>query len=243
MNHSSVREIRPVPVSLLAVVALVAAVLVGTSGGHEAAHAEGHGHAAETAGHSHQAAASGMTAKQARLQDKMRKLWEDHIVWTRMAIVTFAESPDNTDAFNASAARLLANQTDIGDAIKPYFGKRAGNQLTALLRDHITIAVEVLQAARSGDSAAFDDANARWYANGRDVADAISSLNRQVWPRAAVRDMMRMHLDQTLAEASAELNGDYEASVRSYDEIHQHILAMADALSGGIVATFPGRFR
>jgi hypothetical protein len=212
-------------------VAVLAALLVGTSNSHDEAHAETHAHAST---------ASAMTAPQARLHDKMRKLWEDHIAWTRMAIVAFA---DGSAGFDASAGRLLRNQTNIGDAIKPYYGERAGNRLSALLRDHITIAVEVLQAAKAGDTTAFDEANARWYANGNDVADAISSLNRKVWPRAAVRGMMRTHLDQTLAEASAELTGHYRASVRAYDEIHHHILEMADALSGGIVAQFPGRFR
>jgi hypothetical protein len=242
MNPSSVRaagprQVRPLQVSLLSVVALLAALLVGTAQTPGAAHADG-AHSA-SAVHHHQVARTGMTARAARLHDQMRKLWEDHIVWTRAAIVTFAAG---SDGFDASAARLLRNQVDIGDAIKPYFGNRAGNRLTSLLHDHITIAVEVLQAAKAGDQAAFDDARTRWYANGQDIADAISALNRQVWPRAAVRDMMRTHLDQTLAEASAELTGDYAASVHSYDEIHHHILEMADALSSGIVATFPGRF-
>jgi hypothetical protein len=240
MNPSPARSARTVPVALLATVALSAALLVGNAGHEHPASAEaGHAHATTATAMT----ATAMTARQARLQDRMRKLWEDHIVWTRMAIVTFAAATDDTSAFDASAARLLRNQADIGDAIKPFYGKRAGNRLTALLRDHITIAVEVLQAAKAGDTAAFDEANARWYANGDDVADAISSLNPKSWPRAAVRRMMRTHLDQTLAEASAELTGDYVASVRAYDEVHRHILMMADTLTDGIVAQFPGRFR
>jgi hypothetical protein len=228
-------------VSVLAGVALVAALLVGTTQAHDAAHAAAtHQSHQAVALHRHSTARTAMTAKAARLHDRMRKLWEDHIVWTRGAIVAFASG---SDGFDASAGRLLRNQVDIGDAIKPYFGDRAGNRLTKLLHDHITIAVEVLQAAKAGDQAAFDDAKARWYANGQDVADAISALNRHVWPRGAVRDMMRTHLDQTLAEASAELTGDYAASVQAYDQIHHHILEMADALSSGTVATFPGRFR
>jgi hypothetical protein len=238
MNASSGRSARTVPVALLATLATAAALLVGNAGHeHPAAAETGHVHARATQ------AAPAMTARQARLQDRMRKLWEDHIVWTRMAIVTFAAATDDTAAFDASAARLLRNQADIGDAIKKFYGKRAGNHLTALLRDHITIAVEVLQAAKAGDSAAFDEADARWYDNGNDVADAISALNPTSWPRAAVREMMRTHLDQTLAEAAAELGGDFAASVRAYDEVHRHILMMADTLTDGIVAQFPGRFR
>jgi hypothetical protein len=235
MDNSSVRPARPIPVAVLAAVALLAALLVGASSSHDQAHAEGH-----EKGHSHAGSTHATTPSQARFHDEMRKLWEDHIVWTRAAIVAFA---DGSDGFSAAAKRLLRNQVDIGDAIKPFYGDRAGDRLAGLLHDHITIAVEVLQAAKAGDSDAFEAAIARWYANGNDVADAISALDSHTWPRAAVRDMMRMHLDQTLAEASAELTGHYRASIRAYDAIHHHILDMADALSAGIIAQFPARFR
>jgi hypothetical protein len=234
MNHSSVRTARPIPVAVLAVVALLAALLVGASSGHEPAHADSH---AKRHGH---VGGQAMKPSEVRFHDTMRKLWEDHIVWTRAAIVAFA---DGSDGFNAAARRLLRNQVDIGDAIKPFYGARAGDRLASLLHDHITIAVEVLQAAKAGDQAAFDAANARWYANGNDVADAISALDPHTWPRAVIRDMMRTHLDQTLTEASAELTGHDRASVRAYDAIHHHILDMADALSAGIIAQFPHRFR
>jgi hypothetical protein len=169
----------------------------------------------------------------------MRKLWEDHVTWTRLAIVTFA---DGSAGFNATAARLLQNQTDIGNAIKPFYGDAAGTQLTALLHDHITIAVELLQAAKAGDTDAFNDASARWYANANEIADFLAAANPRFWPQAEMRAAMKTHLDQTLAEASHELGGDYAASVADYEDIHLHILAMADLLSAGIIAQFPGKF-
>ena len=92
-------------------------------------------------------------ATQIAFHDAMRKLWEDHVTWTRLAIVTFATE---SAGFPATAARLLQNQVDIGDAIKPFYGDAAGAQLTALLHDHITIAVEILQAAKAGDTDAFN---------------------------------------------------------------------------------------
>src|ERR1043165_3791243 len=50
--------------------------------------------------------------------DAMRKLWEDHITWTRLYIVSFAAGLPDTDAV---AQRLLQNQTDIGNAVKPFY--------------------------------------------------------------------------------------------------------------------------
>lgn len=132
---------------------------------------------------------------------------------------------------------------DIGDAVKPFYGNAAGTQLTALLHDHITIAVELLQAAKAGDTVAFDDANTRWYANANDIADFLATANPRSWPRNVMRADMKTHLDHTLAEASHELLGDYPASVGDYEAIHLHILDMADMLSSGIMKQFPRRFR
>ena len=99
-----------------------------------------------------------ITKKQAAFHDAMRKLWEDHITWTRLAIVSFAHDlPD----LPATEARLLDNQADIGNAIKPYYGKAAGNQLTALLKEHITGAVALLAAAKAGDQDAHRAAQRR----------------------------------------------------------------------------------
>ena len=120
----------------------------------------------------------------------MRKLWEDHITWTRLAIVTFA---DGSPGFGSTADRLLQNQTDIGNAFAPFYGRAAGDRPTALLRDHITIAVELLQAARAGDTDAFDAARMRWYADGNDVADFLSGANPRSWPADVMRADMKEH--------------------------------------------------
>jgi hypothetical protein len=196
------------------------------------------GHAAGE--HSHGSATELRTAKQLAFHDDMRKLWEDHITWTRLAIVSFAAGlPD----FDQTAARLLRNQEHIGNAIKPYYGRRAGNQLTALLKEHIGGAVDLLMAAKAGDDAAFASAKRAWYANGREIARFLNGASPRFLPLAAVRRMMRGHLDQTLVEAGHRLSGDYAADARAYEQVHRHILMMADAISGAIIKQFPGRFR
>jgi hypothetical protein len=246
---------RPVPIAIVALLALLGALLV-TATGHDHADADegmGHEHVMTTAtaqdasyaspagmAMDHAKTARLITRKQARFHDAMRKLWEDHVTWTRLAIVTFAAG---TPGFDTTAARLLQNQVDIGDAIKPFYGKKAGNALTSLLHDHITIAVEVMQAAKSGDTDAFNEANKRWYTNANAVADFLHKANPSNWGKKMMRQDMRVHLDQTLREAADELGGKYAAGVREDDHVHKHILKMADMLSSGIIAQFPGRFR
>ncbi len=181
-----------------------------------------------------------MTAEQTAFHDGMRKLWEDHITWTRLYIVSAAaDLPDK----GATAGRLLQNQVDIGNAIKPFYGDAGGDHLTALLNDHILIAAALIDAAKAGDSAAFADANARWYANADEIATFLSSANPENWPLDEMKAMMRTHLNLTLKEAAARLNGDYAADIAAYDEVHVEILKMADMLSNGIIDQFPKMFK
>jgi hypothetical protein len=171
--------------------------------------------------------------------DDMRKLWEDHITWTRLTIVSFAgDLPD----LEPTLERLLQNQDDIGRAIAPFYGQTAGRALAGLLREHILGAVDVLVAARSGDEDALAAALAAWYANGDEIADFLNAANPRFWPRDEMRAMMREHLDLTLAEGAARLAGDFEADIAAYEEIHLQALEMADMLSSGIIRQFPNRF-
>jgi hypothetical protein len=172
--------------------------------------------------------------------DAMRKLWEDHVTWTRLVIVSIANDLPDTQA---TVDRLLQNQADIGDAIKPFYGEEAGNQLTALLREHILIAAEILQAAKEGDTTAQNDAIDRWYANADAIAEFLHAANPEQWPHHEMKMMMREHLDLTLQEAVSYLQGEHTASVAAYDQIHVQILGMADMLSDGIILQFPKQFK
>jgi hypothetical protein len=169
----------------------------------------------------------------------MRKLWEDHITWTRLFIVSAtADLPD----LQATTDRLLQNQTDIGDAIKPFYGDRAGTQLTALLRTHILTAADLLAAAKAADNTKLQQAKTDWYANADDIAAFLSKANPRQWSASDMKAMMRTHLDLTLDEAVAHLEGRYTDDVAAYDRVHDEILQMADMLSSGIEHQFPKRF-
>jgi hypothetical protein len=170
----------------------------------------------------------------------MRKLWQDHATWTRLYIVSaLAGLPDK----DATAQRLLQNQTDLGNAIKPFYGDEAGTKLTGLLRDHILVAVELIDAAKAGNQAKQDDATKRWFANADDIATFLSGANPKNWPLADAKSMMHDHLNMTTEEVVAHLKKDWAASIASYDKVHTQILHMADMLSSGIAAQFPNKFK
>ncbi|HEX5469426.1 MAG TPA: hypothetical protein VFW80_10315 [Gaiellaceae bacterium] len=221
---------RPIPLALTALVAILsAAVALAVSGGHDAA---AHGNA-------HHATAAVVNQKQLEFRNDMRKLWEDHVTWTRLAIISLTtESPDT----DATVGRLLQNQVDIGDAIKPFYGAAAGDELTRLLRDHILIAADLVAAAKKGDSDAVADAQTRWTANADEIAGFLASANPRFWPLDEMKPMLHRHLALTTDEALARLNADWDADVAAYDRIHVQALGMADMLSTGIIGQFPKRF-
>ena len=186
----------------------------------------------------HSAAAQKDKPKSSSLQTAMRKLWEDHITWTRVFIISAAgDLPDK----EAATQRLLQNQVDIGNAIKPFYGAAAGDQLTALLKDHIVIAADVVTAAKANDKAKLDDANKRWLANADQIAAFLSKANPKNWPETEMRTMMHDHLQLTTNEAVARLHGDWAGDIRAYDAVHEQILKMADMLAMGIANQFPDK--
>jgi hypothetical protein len=181
---------------------------------------------------------SSVTSPAVTLRQDMRKLWTDHVIWTRDYIV--AAVGDHPDA-QAAAARLLKNQEDIGNAVATYYGKPAGDTLTALLKEHITIAVDLIKFAKAGDKASQQQADAKWHKNGEDIADFLSKANPN-WPRATLVDMMNKHLATTTDEVVARLTKNWDADVKAFDVVYEHILAMSDALTDGIVKQFPEKF-
>lgn len=173
------------------------------------------------------------------LHDGMRRLWSDHVAYTRLYIVSaVAGAPDS----QATLQRLLQNQTDIGDAVAGFYGKQAGDKLTSLLKDHIAIAGSIVAAAKAGDSAKVASENERWKANANDLATFLNGANPKNWPLATLQSALSMHLEQTLSEATHQLKGDYAASQKDYDEAMSHMLMVADVLSSGIEKQFAAKF-
>jgi len=183
--------------------------------------------------------AAGTKQASAELHQNMRKLWTDHVVWTREYIIA---AVGNTPDVQAAANRLMKNQEDIGNAIAGYYGPAAGQQLTSLLKQHISIAVDLIEAAKKGDKAAQQQADARWQQNAVDIATFLSKANPN-WPKETLVEMMKMHLATTTTEVVARLTHDWNGDVRAFEAVYDHILMMSDALSDGIVKQFPDKFR
>ena len=171
------------------------------------------------------------------LKTSMRKLWEDHVIWTRNVILCLVDDLPGSDQ---AVKRLLQNQTDIGNAIKPYYGEEAGKKLTELLLPHITIAAEVIKAARADNTTELAKVNKKWYDNAYQISEFLSKANPR-WKLADMKMMMDDHLKLTTDEAVQRIKKNYDADIIAYDKVHDEILKMSDMLSDGISKQFSGK--
>lgn len=178
------------------------------------------------------------TQSEIELMSAMRLLWEQHVAWTRMTIISIAASlPDKEQV----EKRLLRNASDMGNLLKVLYGSKDGDEFTYLMREHLLIAAQLVEAAKAGNSREAVKAERAWYKNADDIAEFLNSINPNL-PAAEMREMLHEHLALTKSEAVARLSGDFARDIAIYDKIERQALAMADAITTGIVKQFPNKF-
>lgn len=174
------------------------------------------------------------------LRTDLRKLWEDHGMYTRNVILNIVDDLPGT---NEAVERLLQNQVDIGNAIKPVYGTDAGNKLTELLKEHIILAADLLKAAKVNNETDFNTVNTKWFKNADEIASFLSTANPKNWPLDDMKKMMHDHLNLTTQEAVARLKKDYKADIAAFDKTRAELLQMSDMIAAGIIKQFPDKFR
>jgi hypothetical protein len=181
-----------------------------------------------------------LTQSEVKFENDFRRLWVDHVLWTSNYITsaTTAGAEDQKDVLE----RLLRNQEDIGNAIKPVYGEDAGNKLADLLKEHIVIAGGIVDSAKSGDQAKLNQLNKEWYRNADDIAAFLSNAN----PNLKIEDLKKLlytHLEMVADDLNASLKKDWQARIVSIDDGMTHIIMMSDAISDAVVKQFPEKFK
>ncbi|MBT2695129.1 glycosyltransferase [Bacillus sp. ISL-55] len=181
-----------------------------------------------------------ITQSEIKFENDFRRLWVDHVLWTSNYITsaTTAGSEDQKDVLE----RLLRNQEDIGNSIKPVYGEAAGNKLTDLLKEHIVIAGGIVEAAKSGDKAKLDQLNKEWFRNADDIAAFLSKANPNL-KNEDVKKLLYTHLEMVADDLNASLKKDWQARIVSIDDGLTHIIMMSDAISEAVVKQFPEKFK
>lgn len=179
-----------------------------------------------------------ISPKMVQLKTDMQKVWIDHTIWTRSYIVSaLSDLPDQKDVLN----RLLQNQQDIGNVIKPYYGEEAGNKLAGLLTEHILIAGKIVAAAKAGNQSEVAKLEKDWHKNADDIAKFLSAANPN-WEFKELQDMLYTHLKMITEMVLSYLKGDWKSNIATTDKNEIHMIHFADILTEGIIKQFPEKF-
>ncbi|MDQ1913667.1 acetylglutamate kinase [Paenibacillus sp. GD4] len=178
------------------------------------------------------------TPSKVELNQKLRALWEQHVYWTRLTVNSIVgRLPDE----NVTTARLLRNPSDFAAVLGPLYGSRIAAQFAQLLREHLTIAAELVKALQAGNTVAAQAAQKRWFRNADAIAEFLSNIN-PFWSRAQWTAMMHEHLNLLSSEVAARIAGNYEENVATNDRVEPRALMMADVMTSGIAEQFPTVF-
>lgn len=180
-----------------------------------------------------------ISKKSCELQFAEKRLWIDHVLWTRSFIVSdLAQLEDKADVLQ----RLLRNQDDIGNSIKPFYGEEAGNQLAKLLREHIELAGQVIAAAVGGNVDDFNKYNELWYKNADQIAAFLSKANPN-YSEKVLKDMLYKHLQFVTDQVTARMNKEWKKDIEAFDLGEDHMIMFAQYLADGIIKQFPDQFK
>ena len=179
-----------------------------------------------------------VSINEVRLLEQMNLVWEQHIMWTRMLLISIAENLKDLDV---TQARLLQNPKDIADIFRRFYGNIVANQIQQLLTEHLVIGKELIVALKNKNQEQATKLNTKWYQNADSMAEAFSSIN-PFYPKEVIRKMLYDHLRLTTNEVNARLKGDYAEDIKAYDMVQKEILKMSQFFVMGIVQQFPNLF-
>ena len=179
-----------------------------------------------------------VSMNQVQLLKQMNLVWEQHIMWTRMLLISIAE---NLKDLEATQARLLRNPKDIADVFRRFYGNAVANRIQQLLTEHLTIGKDLIVALKNKNQEEAKRLNTKWYQNADEMAEAFSSIN-PFYPREEIRNMLYEHLRLTTNQVNNRLQGNYVEDINSYDMVQKEILRMSQFFVNGIVRQFQNLF-
>lgn len=176
----------------------------------------------------------GMNFMEFQLNRELRRLWNEHIMWTRTFIVSAVDGIEDLDSITD---RLLRNPTDMAQVLAIYYGEEAADTFRILLEDHLKIAAEMLMAIQSEDAGAAKQYMDLWYANGAAMAAFLGEIN-DYWTEEEWKALLEEHLDMVKDYMIIRLNKAYGEDPPFYDRMEAQALAMADLMTAGTIRQF-----
>lgn len=168
------------------------------------------------------------------LNNTIRELWQEHILWTRLFIIS---SVSELADLELVTERLLRNPQDFGKVLRIFYGKDIVDKFVNLFTDHLLIAADLVNYAKAGDNQGAEKARKEWFANADEIAAFLASINPH-WSQSEWRRMLYDHLEKTEMEAVFRLTQRYAEDIANYENIESMAMMMADEMTNGIIKQF-----
>lgn len=184
-----------------------------------------------------QASATSATALTTRLA--LRDLWVEHIFWIR----NYAIANQDGNAAQAAVAQneVVSNAKAIANSIAPLYGQPAADQLLTLLAGHWGAVKHYSDARVANDKAGQQAAIAELSANAKSLAAFLAKANPYL-PEPTLQAMLSAHGAHHVTQIEQLAAKDYKGEAQTWGMMRTHILALADALTAGLIKQFPDKF-
>ncbi len=166
-----------------------------------------------------------------KLSDQMNNLWQQHVFWTRLLLISIA---DNLNDLEYTKARLLQNPKDIANLYRIFYGDDVAKKVEDLLTEHLLIGGDIIVALKNKETEKVEQLSKEWHRNADDMAKAFSSFN-PYYNEEELRQMLYTHLALTTDEVMARLQQDYKADIEAFDRVEEEALMMAKYFTEGII--------
>ncbi len=172
--------------------------------------------------------------EEVKLKEHLRKLFTDNITWTRLYLIDML---NNSMSLDHTTNRLFKNQDTIGNFIRPFFGDTTADTFTSLLKEHITVVIDMMKSIKDGDTTKEANLEADSVINAENMSTFLNSIN-QYFSREDILDLFKTHILLLKYQFIARMNGDFNADILYFDMGLHHVLTIADCLFKGIIERF-----
>ena len=174
---------------------------------------------------------TGISPENLKIMEEMNMLWEQHVFWNRLLLISIAENLRDVDF---TRKRLLRNPMDIANLYRGFYGGNIANRMSELLTEHLVIGEKIIVALKEGNSEQATELSKDWHKNADDISEFFASFN-PFYNKEEIRKMFYNHLRLTTDEVEARIRKDYEADIAAFDKVEQEALEMARYFSAGII--------
>jgi hypothetical protein len=174
---------------------------------------------------------------QVNLINTFRRLWEQHIWWTRSFIIsTICELDD----LPSVTERLLRNPNDFAVVLRNFYGIDNAKKFDFLLTEHLLIAESILNNLKLEKNEDFYQDKKKWYANADDISIFLANLN-PYWPVKQLQTLLYEHLKMIEDIIVLRMNARFSVEVARFDSTEAQALKIADTMSYGIINQLTNR--